>query len=118
MEAKNIEVPTMSELFVPSHRRPTTPGEMLVEEFLKPLGASQLKFAKWIGVTYPRLNEIVNGKRAITVDTAMRFSKALGTSAQVWLNLQRVLDLYDAQHGPTAKALAKIKALPELAHAC
>lgn len=107
----------MPELFIPSHRRPTTPGEMLVEEFLKPLGVSQLKFAKQIGVTYPRLNEIVNGKRAITVDTAMRFSKALGTSAQIWLNLQTVLDLYDAQQGPTAKKIAKIKPLAELADA-
>jgi addiction module HigA family antidote len=85
---------------------------MLVEEFLKPLGVSQLKFAKQIGVTYPR--EIVNGKRAITVDTAMRFSKALGTTAQVWLNLQTVLDLYDAQHSPAAKAIDKIKPLAEL----
>jgi addiction module HigA family antidote len=101
----------MPELFVPSNRRPTTPGEILVEEFLKPLGVSQLKFAKQIGVTYPRLNEIVNGKRAITVDTAMRFSKALGTTAQVWLNLQTVLDLYDAQHSPAAKAIKKIKPL-------
>lgn len=107
----------MRELFVPSNRRPTTPGEILVEEFLKPLGVSQLKFAKQIGVTYARLNEIANGKRAITVDTAMRFSKALGTSAQMWLNLQTVLDLYDAQHSPAAKTIAKIKPLPELAAA-
>jgi addiction module HigA family antidote len=107
----------MPELFVPSGGRPTTPGEMLLEEFLKPLAVSQYKFAKQIGVSYPRLNEIVNGKRAITPDTALRFSKALGTSAQVWLNLQTVLDLYDAMHAPGAKAIKKIKLLEELATA-
>jgi addiction module HigA family antidote len=107
----------MLELFVPTHRRPSTPGEILLEEVLKPLGVSQLKFAKRIGVGHPRLNEIINGKRAVTPDTAMRFSKALGTSAQIWLNLQTVLDLYDAQHSPAAKAIAKIKPLPELAAA-
>lgn len=104
----------MPELFVPTHRRPTTPGEMLLEEFLKPLGVSQLKFAKQIGVGYPRLNEIINGKRAVTPDTAMRFARALGTSAQVWLNLQTVVDLYDAQHSPGVRAINKIKPLVEL----
>lgn len=107
----------MSELFVPSHRAPTTPGQMLLEEFLKPLGVSQLKFAKQIGVTYPRLNEIINGKRAVSVDTAMRFARALDTSVQFWLNAQLATDLYVAQHAPAAKKIAKIKPLPELAHA-
>jgi addiction module HigA family antidote len=105
------------ELLIPTHRRPSTPGEILLEEFLRPLGVSQVQFAKQIGVGYPRLNEIVNGKRAVTPDTAMRFAKALGTTAQIWLNLQTVLDLYDAQHSPAAKAIAKIKPLPELATA-
>jgi antitoxin HigA-1 len=107
----------MPEVFVPSHRPPTTPGEMLLEEFLKPLGVSQLKFAKQIGVTYPRLNEIINGKRAVSVDTAMRFSKALGTSVQFWLNAQLATDLYAAQRSPAAKQIAKIKPLAELANA-
>lgn len=87
---------------------------MLIEEFLKPLGVSQLKFAKQIGVTPARLNEIVNGKRAVTPDTAMRFSRALGTTPQIWLNLQLSLDLYNAMHSPAAKAIAKIKPLDEL----
>jgi antitoxin HigA-1 len=102
----------MPELFVPSNRRPTMPGEMLVEEFLSPLSISQLKFAEQIGVTYPRLNEIVNGKRAVSVDTAMRFAKALGTTPQFWMNLQTVVDIYDAQHGPAAKVIDKIKRIP------
>ena len=99
----------MSKLFVPTHRRPTTPGETLVEEFLKPLGISQVAFAKRIGVTYARLNSIVNGKRAVTPDTAMRFERALGMDAQFWLNLQTIVDLYDAQHSPEAQKIAKIK---------
>lgn len=83
---------------VPTHRRPTTPGEMLVEEFLKPLGVSQAQFATRIGVHYPRLNEVVNGRRGVSVDTAFRFAKALNTTPQFWLNLQLMVDLYDAQH--------------------
>jgi len=99
----------MSKLFVPSHRRPTTPGETLIEEFLKPLGISQLAFAKRIGVTYARLNGIVNGKRAVTPDSAMRFERALGMGAQFRLNLQIMVDLYDAQHSTAAREIAKIK---------
>lgn len=107
----------MPELFIPSHRAPTTPGEMLLEEFLKPLGISQLKFAKQIGVTCPRLNEIINGEHAVSVDTAMRFARALDTSVQVWLNAQLATDLYAAQRAPAAKKIAKIKPLPELTRA-
>jgi len=105
----------MSKLFVPTHRRPTTPGETLAEEFLKPLGISQLAFAKQIGVTYARLNSIVNGKRAVTPDTAMRFERALGMDAQFWLNLQTIVDLYDAQHSAAAKEIAKIKRVRQTA---
>ena len=87
------------------------PGEMLVEEFLKPLGITQTEFAKRIGVTFPRLNEIVNGKRGITIDTALRFGKALGTTPDVWLNLQHVIDLYDAMNSKKAKEINRIKPL-------
>jgi addiction module HigA family antidote len=102
---------------LPTNCRPTTPGEMLVEEFLKPLGVSQVEFAKRIGVTYPRLNEIVNGKRAVTPDTAMRFARATRMSAEFWLNLQHGVELWDAMRSPAAKAIKKIKPLPELASA-
>ncbi len=64
------------------------PGEILLEEFLKPLGVSQYKIAKNINVPPRRINEIVHGKRAITADTALRLAKFFGTSAQFWLNLQ------------------------------
>jgi len=72
-------------LRVPIHRRPTLPGEMLVKEFLEPPGTTQTAFAAQIGVTYPRLNEIVRGKRAVSVDTAMRFARATKTTPGWWL---------------------------------
>jgi addiction module HigA family antidote len=65
-----------------------TPGEILIEEFLKPLGISQYRLAKDIDVPARRINEIVHGKRAITTDTAFRLSQYFGTSSQFWLNLQ------------------------------
>lgn len=74
-------------------KNPTSPGEMLLEEFLKPMGISQLAFAKHIGVSFKRINEIVNGRRAITPETAWLFAKALGNSPQFWMNLQATYDL-------------------------
>ncbi|MCK9186465.1 HigA family addiction module antitoxin [Candidatus Gracilibacteria bacterium] len=67
---------------------PITPGEILMEEFMKPFGLSQYKLAKDIGVSARRINEIVHGERVISADTALRFSKYFTTSAQFWLNLQ------------------------------
>ena len=96
-------------ILVPTHRRPPTPGEMLLKEFLKPLGVTQSAFAARIGVTFARVNEIVHGKRRITPETAMRFSRVFGTSAELWLNLQHGIDLYDAQHSPKAKEIAKLR---------
>jgi addiction module HigA family antidote len=98
-------------LLIPKNRPPTLAGEMLVEEFLKPLGISQTEFARAIGITYHRLNEIVNGRRGVTIDTALRFSKALGTTPDFWLNLQRVSDLYEAMRSPQAADIARIKPL-------
>jgi len=70
-----------------------TPGEMLVEEFVKPLGITQYRLAKDIGVPPRRINEIVHGKRAITTDTAFRLSQYFGNSSQFWLNLQSDYEL-------------------------
>jgi addiction module HigA family antidote len=67
---------------------PTHPGEILLTEFLEPLGISQYQLAKAISVPLPRINEIVHGRRAITADTALRLSKAFGLSDMFWLNLQ------------------------------
>ena len=80
---------------------PITPGEVLLEEFLRPLGVSQNKLGRDIGVPITRINEIVNGKRAITPDTALRLAGYFGTSLEVWLNLQQQFDLESArrEHG-------------------
>ncbi|GAA2037221.1 hypothetical protein GCM10009819_22280 [Agromyces tropicus] len=72
---------------------PIHPGEILLEEFLEPLGISQYRLALTVGVPPRRINEIVHGKRAITPDTALRLSRALGTSERFWLNLQNRYDL-------------------------
>jgi addiction module HigA family antidote len=72
---------------------PVHPGEILLEDFMKPLGISQYRLAKAMHV-YPRkINEIVQGKRAITADTALRLARFFGTSAEVWMNLQALYDL-------------------------
>ena len=76
---------------------PIHPGEVLLEDFMKPLGLSQYRLAKDIGVTPIRISQIVNGKRAITVDTAMRLARYFGTGAGVWLRLQVRYDLEIAE---------------------
>lgn len=78
----------MDELLAPIH-----PGEVLWEDFMKPLGLSQYRLAKDIGVTPIRISQIVHGQRAISVDTAMRLARYFGTSAGVWLRLQVRYDL-------------------------
>lgn len=72
---------------------PVHPGEILLEEFLKPLGISQYRLAKDISVPPRRINEIVQGKRSITADTALRLSRYFRTSERFWLNLQAQRDL-------------------------
>ncbi|HAC62715.1 MAG TPA: addiction module antidote protein, HigA family [Cyanothece sp. UBA12306] len=79
---------------IPTNRPPTTPGEMLREEFLEPMGLTQQQLATGIGVSYQRVNELINGKRGITTSTALRLGKYFGTSPDFWLNLQRANDLY------------------------
>jgi addiction module HigA family antidote len=72
---------------------PVHPGEILIEEFLKPLGITQYRLAKTIGVPQRRIGEIVQGNRGITADTALRLSRALRTTPQFWMNLQTRHDL-------------------------
>lgn len=72
---------------------PIHPGEVLLEEFLKPMKLSQNQFASGLGVSPRRINEIVLGKRSVTADTALRLAKYFGTSAQFWLGLQASYDL-------------------------
>ena len=73
------------------------PGEVLLEEFLKPLEISQNRLARAMGVPPRRINEIVHGKRAVSADTALRLSRALGTSEQFWMGLQADYDLEEAR---------------------
>jgi len=82
---------------IPTHREPTHPGEMLLKEFLEPMGLTQRKLALGIRVPYQRVNELVNGRRGVTPSTALRLSKFFGNSAGFWLNLQQRWDLYHAQ---------------------
>jgi addiction module HigA family antidote len=72
---------------------PIHPGEILIKEFLEPLGISQYRLAKDIGVTPRRINEIVHGRRAISADTALRLSHFFGMEGQFWLNLQSRYDM-------------------------
>ena len=78
---------------LPKNRIPTHPGEVLLEEFLRPLGLTQVAFAEHIGVSVQRVNEIVRGKRGVTPDTAWLFAQALDTTPEFWLNLQAAHDL-------------------------
>lgn len=73
------------------------PGEVLLEEFLRPLGISQNRLARAMGISPRRINEIVQGQRAITADTALRLARALGTSEQFWMGLQTDYDLEEAR---------------------
>ena len=90
--------------------KPIHPGEILSEEFLKPLGLSQYRLAQATRVPPRRINEIVKGQRGISADTALRFSRFFGTSAEVWMNLQARYDLLTAQ-ARLAKELKLVEVL-------
>ena len=96
---------------LPTHRPPTHPGEMLLEEFLKPLAISQSAFAIRLGVSFPRLNEVIRGKRSVTPDTALRLARVLGTSADFWLGLQQDWDLWHTLHSKEAVAIEQLEPL-------
>jgi addiction module HigA family antidote len=82
---------------IPSERSPTHPGEMLLKEFLEPMGITQRELAEQIRVPYQRVNELINGRRGVSPSTALRLAKFFGVSADFWLNLQLRWDLYHAQ---------------------
>ncbi|MSO83946.1 MAG: addiction module antidote protein, HigA family [Acidobacteria bacterium] len=99
---------------LPTHRPPTHPGEMLLEEFLEPLGISQSAFAVRLGVSFPRLNEIVRGKRAVTPDTALRLARVTGMSADFWLGLQQDWGLWHALRSREAAVIEELEPLPRV----
>jgi addiction module HigA family antidote len=86
---------------------------MLLEEFLKPLGITQSNFAVRLGVSFPRLNEIVKGKRGVTPDTALRLARVLEMSAEFWLGLQLDWDLWNAMQ---SKEYGRIEQLEPVKH--
>ena len=93
-------------------RKPFTPGEILLEEFMEPYNLTQTKLAELTGITRRRINEIIKGKRAITPDTALRFAKLFNVSPDYWLNLQTKINLWIAlQKKVEQEAIRRIKTL-------
>jgi len=82
---------------IPTHRTPTHPGEMLLEEFLNPMGLTQRELADAIHVPYQRVNDIVNGRRGITPSTALRLAKYFNMTPDFWMNVQLRWDMYFAE---------------------
>ena len=81
---------------LPTHRPPTHPGEMLLKEFLEPLGVSQVEAADRMNIPFQRLNAIVKGRRGVSADTALLLEALTGWDAQIWLGLQSKWDLWHA----------------------
>jgi addiction module HigA family antidote len=97
---------------LPTHRAPTHPGEMLLKEFLEPLGVSQVDAATRMSIPFQRLNAIVKGRRAVSADTALLLEALTGWDAQIWLTLQAKWDLWHAMKArgnrPKVRPLRKI----------
>jgi addiction module HigA family antidote len=87
---------------------------MLLEEFLKPLGITQSAFAIQLGISFPRLNEVINAKRSVTTDTALRLARVTGMSADFWLGLQQDWDLWHALKSESAKEIAELEPLQQV----
>ena len=94
---------------------PVHPGEILLEDFLNPMGITRYRLAKSIGVPQRRIDEICAGKRAITADTAMRLARFFGTDAQSWMNLQAAYDLEVAEMSLAERIEREVKPLKEAA---
>ena len=96
---------------LPTNRPPTHPGEMLLREFLEPLGVSQVEAARRMHIPFQRLNAIVKGRRGVSADTALLFEELTGWDAQIWLTLQAKVDLWYAVRGrgrrPKVQALSR-----------
>lgn len=100
---------------LPKNRITPHPGRVLQEDFLEPLEISQLRFSKLLGIPFQRVNEIVNGKRGISSDTAWLFSQAFGTTPEFWMNLQTMHDLTKNRPTHTVKRIVSGRTKPELA---
>jgi addiction module HigA family antidote len=93
---------------IPENRIPTHPGVILLEEFLRPLGITQVELAKHLGIPVQRINEIINGKRGITPSTAWLLAEAFETTPQFWINLQMNRDLAINKPDTPIKPLQKV----------
>jgi len=91
---------------IPKHRPPTHPGEVLLKEFLEPLGITQVKLAQQLGISFQRINTIVNGKRGVTAETAWLLARYYRTTPQFWMNLQAAYYLYQARREITNREFA------------
>ena len=89
---------------IPAHRKPTHPGEILLEEFLEPMELTQLELARRMGVPVQRVNTLINGKRDMTAETAILLSRVLKTTPELWMNLQATWDLTQAERRRKAAA--------------
>jgi len=95
-------------ILIPKHRIPTHPGEVLQQEFLSPLGITQVALAEHLGVSLQRINEIIRGKRGISADTAWLLAQALNTSPEFWLTLQATHDLAQSRPARSVRKLKKV----------
>ena len=95
----------------PTKRRPITPGDVLREDFIEPLNLTQGELADALGVNRTSINELINGRRSVTPEMALRLGHAFSTTAEYWLNLQTAVDLYDAVHSPIARAIQRLEVL-------
>lgn len=98
---------------LPTHRPPTHPGEMLLKEFLEPLGVSQVEAAHRMDIPFQRLNAIVRGRRGVSADTALLFEALTNWDAEIWLRLQAKWDLWHALKARGRRP--KVRALPRTA---
>jgi len=98
-------------IVVPKNRPPTTPGEIIQDEFLVPLGMSQAELARAMGVPTNRISQLILGKRSVTAETALRLEAVLGIDAGTWMNLQAACDIWAAKKEKPARGLQRLKAL-------
>ena len=94
---------------------PLRPGRVLLDQFLRPRGLSQSKFARRIGISYPRLNQVIHGKRGLTADTAVRLARVLGTSPEYWLELEQRWRVWAVLHSPQAEKIEHLEPLDDIA---
>jgi antitoxin HigA-1 len=98
-------------LRVPTNRRPISPGAVLREDYLEPLGLTQGELAKALGVDRTSISELINGRRSVSTEMALRLAHVFRTQAQYWLNLQTAIDLYDAEQSGIASQIEKLEVL-------